>query len=100
MILGEMFRDRRVIPLDGRSRKDVPQWLRDGRGRWEDETLVVDTINFIDKSHYWWTTAWRASRPTLHLVERFTRVDAETIDYRFTWMIRRCLQDRGRPRFP
>ena len=45
---------------------------------------MVETTNFADKSHYWWAASWRASRPTLHLVERFTRIDAETIDYEFT----------------
>jgi len=83
-ILGEMFRDLRIIPLDGRPRGAVPQWLGDGRGHWEGETLVVETTMFADKLHQWWVTAWRASRPTLRLVERFTRVDATTIEYAFT----------------
>ena len=84
VILGEMFWDRRIIPLDGRPHGKIPQWLGDGRGRWEGETLVVETTNFADKAHYWWVEAWRASRPTLRLIERFTRVDEETIDYQFT----------------
>ena len=84
VILAEMFRDRRIIPLDGRSHGNVPQWLGDSRGRWEGDTLVVETTMFADKAHYWWASAWRASRPTLRLVERFTRVGAETIDYQFT----------------
>jgi len=83
-ILGEMFGDRRIIPLDDRPRATIPQWLGDGRGRWNEETLVVTTTSFADKAHYWWTTAWRASRQTLHLVERFTRLDEKTIEYRFT----------------
>ena len=84
-VLGEMFRDLRIIPLDDRPHASIPQWLGDSRGYWEGDTLVVDTTSFADKSHYWWGSgAWRASRPTLHLVERFTRVDAETIDYEFT----------------
>ena len=84
-ILGEMFRDLRIILLDGRPHGTIPQWLGDGRGRWEGDTLVVDTTSFAEKAHYWWGSgAWRASRHTLHLVERFTRVDAETIDYEFT----------------
>ena len=84
VILAEMFRDRRIIPLDGRSHGSVPQWLGDSRGRWEGDTLVVETTTFADKAHYWWVSAWRAPRPTLRLTERFTRVDAETIDYQFT----------------
>ena len=43
VILAEMFRDRRIIPLDGRSHGSVPQWLGDSRGRWEGDTLVVET---------------------------------------------------------
>jgi hypothetical protein len=84
VILAEMFRDRRIIPLDGRSHGGIPQWLGDSRGRWEGDTLVVETTGFADKAHYWWASAWRASRPTLRVTERFTRVDAETIDYQFT----------------
>jgi hypothetical protein len=88
VILAEMFRDRRIIPLDGldgrRPHGNVPQWLGNSRGHWEGGTLVVETTNFADKAHYWWVAAWRASRPTLRLIERFTRVDAETMDYQFT----------------
>ena len=83
-ILGEMFRDLRIIPLDGRPHTAIPQWLGDGRGRWEGDTLVVETRYFADKAHFWWVNAWRATRPTLLLVERFTRVDAETIEYEFS----------------
>ena len=82
-ILGEMFRDLRIIPLDGRSPTAIPQWLGDGRGHWDGDTLVVETGSFADRSHYWWATSWRASRPSLRLVERFTRVDAATLRYEF-----------------
>jgi hypothetical protein len=84
MIRGEMYHNVRVIPLDGRPRLNVPQWLGESRGRWEGDTLVVETTNFVDKSAYWWATSWRAARPTLRLVERLTRIDAETLDYEFT----------------
>jgi hypothetical protein len=84
VILAEMFHDVRVIPLDGRPRTGLPQWLGESRGRWEGDTLVVETMNFADKSEYWWATSWRAARPSLRMVERFRRVDAETIDYEFT----------------
>ena len=83
-ILGEMFRDLRIIPLDGRPHAAIPQWLGNGQGRWEGETLVVETRSFADKAHFWWVNAWRATRPTLRLVERFTRVDAQTLAYEFT----------------
>jgi hypothetical protein len=81
-----MFHDFRIIPTDGRPHvgNGIRQWLGDSRGKWEGNTLVVETTNFADKTHYRWSTPWRASRPTLRLVERFTRLDADTIDYRVT----------------
>jgi hypothetical protein len=65
----EMIHDTRVIPLDGRPHagSGIRGYHGDSRGRWEDDTLVVDTTNFSEKSNY------RGSRETLHLVERFTR---------------------------
>ncbi|MCZ6659519.1 MAG: hypothetical protein O7C67_19715 [Gammaproteobacteria bacterium] len=85
-IVQEMYHEYRIIPLDGRPHIDerVGQWLGDGRGRWEGDTLVVETTRFADKSHYYWAWPWRSARPTLRLVERFTRTDSRTIDYRFT----------------
>jgi len=83
-ILAEMFHDLRIIPLDGRPRTSTPQWLGESRGRWEGDVLVVETVDFADKSSYWWATSWRAARPSLKMVERFTRLDAETLDYEFT----------------
>ena len=50
------------------------------KGRWEGNTLVVETTNFLDRKDEWWADAWRAARGTTKLVERFTRVDATTID--------------------
>ena len=84
MIRSEMYHNVRIIPLDGRARTNVPQWLGEPRGRWDGDTLVVETTGFDDKSAYWWATGWRSSRPTLRLVERFTRIDRETLDYEFT----------------
>src|SRR5262245_60203912 len=84
VIVAEMFHDLRVIPLDGRPRTSLPQWLGESRGRWEGDALVVETDGFADKSAYWWATSWRAARPALKIVERFRRVDAETLDYEFT----------------
>ncbi len=99
VILAEMFRDRRIIPVDARSHGTVPQWLGDPRGRWEGDTLVVETTSFVDKAHYWWATAWRAARPTLRLTERFTRVDSPKRSITNSrWMMRRCLRGRGRRR--
>ena len=86
VILHEMFRELRIIPLDGRPHlgPGVRQWFGDPRGHWEGNTLVIDTTNFADKTSYVWAGNWRASRPTVHLVERFTRVNADTINYEFT----------------
>ena len=80
VISHEMIHEVRVIPLDGRPHlpDNVRQWLGDGRGRWEGETLVVDTTNFSGKSNF------RGSSTGLHLVERFTRTGPDSILYQFT----------------
>jgi hypothetical protein len=79
-ILVEMIHDVRIIPLDGRPHlpPSVRQWMGDSRGHWEGDTLVVDTTNFTDKTHF------RGADRNLHLIERFTRTGAETIVYQFT----------------
>jgi hypothetical protein len=80
-ILNEMVHDVRVVSLDGRARLDrrIRQWNGDSRGHWDQDTLVVETANYRD------TTTWRfpGSRD-LRAVERFTRINTDTIDYRFT----------------
>ena len=69
----------RIIPLDQPHLPSrIRQWPGDSRGRWEGDTLVVDTVNFNEKTHY------EGSTEALRVVERFTRVDAETIRYEFT----------------
>jgi hypothetical protein len=80
VILHEMIHDARIIPLDGRPHvpQNVQQWMGDGRGHWEGDTLVVETTNFSEKSNF------RGANANLHLIERFTRVDPETIRYEFT----------------
>ncbi len=80
MLTIEMIHDVRVVPMDGRPHlaAGVRQWMGDPRGHWEGDTLVVDSTNFTDKTHF------RGSDENLHLVERFTRVDADTILYQFT----------------
>jgi len=80
MILVEMIHDARIIPLDGRPAVDsrVQQWMGSSRGRWEGDTLVVETTNFTPK------TAFRGSTERMRLVERFTRTAEDTIEYRFT----------------
>ena len=71
----ERLHEARVIPLDGRPHlpAEVRQWLGDSRGRWEGNTLVVDVTNFGEN------TTFRKSSSTLHLIERYTRVDPETV---------------------
>jgi hypothetical protein len=80
VILIEMIHDARIIPLDGRPHlpSGVRQWLGDSRGRWEGNTLVVETTNFSDK------TAVRGASENMRLVERFSRISDETILYEFT----------------
>jgi hypothetical protein len=79
-ILSEMIHDVRMIPTDGRPHlpSNVRLWAGDARGRWEGNTLVVDTTNFSS------ATAWRGSSEKLHLVERFTRTDPDTLLYEVT----------------
>jgi hypothetical protein len=74
----------RIIPLDGRSHvpERISQWLGDSRGHWDGETLVVETTNFRDKRPYY--AAGMFTTHQMRLVERFTRVGADTIDYQFT----------------
>jgi hypothetical protein len=77
-IVSEMIHDARIVPMDGRAHGSVPRWMGDSRGSWDGATLVVDTTGFTA------ATAFRGSGPQLHLVERFTRVDASTLEYRVT----------------
>ena len=83
-ILHEQFRDRRVIPTDGRPHGNVRGWLGSSVGRWEGATLVVETKNFADKTHYAFARVWREPTETMHLVERYTRVAADTLEYEMT----------------
>jgi len=75
----EMIHDTRVIPIGARAHAGAPirGYHGDARGRWEGDTLVVDTTNFSEKSNY------RGSRETLHLVERFRR-DGDGLHYEVT----------------
>lgn len=80
MILTEMLHDVRIIPLDGRPHlpPNVRQWTGSYRGHWEGQTLVIDTTNLTDKF------AFQGSSENMHLTERFTRVDEDTLLYQFT----------------
>jgi hypothetical protein len=89
VVMNEMVNDVRVIPLDGRDPipSHIQQWRGDSRGRWEGETLVVETRNFRDIG-----TAHPAPNmerlealgPNMHLIERFTRPDDGILRYEFT----------------
>jgi len=79
LIFTEVVHDARIIRIGGQHLPTSARlWLGDSIARWEGDTLVVDTTNFSEKTHF------RGSGPRLHVVERFTRVDASTIRYRFT----------------
>jgi hypothetical protein len=76
----ENMHDTRVIPLDRRPHlgANIKQWTGDARGWWEGKTLVVETTNFNSRRRF------HGATENLKLVERFTRVDNDTIDYRLT----------------
>jgi hypothetical protein len=78
VVLQEMAHDARIVPLD--SRPELPgtvrQWLGDSRGRWEGDTLVVETTNYRD--------GFMGSTPDVRVTERFTRASPEFIN----WVIR------------
>lgn len=101
VFLMEAFHDARIIPIDGKPHLpgSVRQWNGDSRGRWEGDTLVVETTNFSPKSEY------QGAAAGLHLTERFTRVAPDTLMYRVTladpttwetpWTAELPLHDRG-----
>jgi hypothetical protein len=80
MILVEMLHDARIIPLDGRQPlpSNVRQWTGSSRGRWDGQTLVIETTNLTDKF------AFMGASESMRLTERFTRLDDETLRYQFT----------------
>ena len=91
MVLGSDA-EYRIIPVDGRPglSPKIRQWVGDRRGHWEGNTLVVETTNINDQqnggrfvpSHK--TSLYPGSGETLRVIERFTRVDADTLEYRYT----------------
>ena len=82
LLLFEMVHEFRIIPLDGRPHLPghMRQWLGDSRGHWEGDTLVVETANFTPAQ--WFRGL---SQGGMRLVERFTRVDEETVRYEVTF---------------
>jgi hypothetical protein len=80
VIFYERYHEYRIIPLDGRPHvgQGIRQWIGDSRGRWEGNTLVIDVTNFGDKARF------RGAGSTLHVVERLTRVDRDTVNVNVT----------------
>ena len=78
VIVTEMVHNARIIPTDGRPHTTLRQWSGDSRGHWEGDTLVVETINFRRE------TSLQGSTADTRVVERFTRMDANTLKYEFT----------------
>jgi hypothetical protein len=90
VIRHEIMHGIRIVPVDGSAHP--PSTIRllggDSRGRWDGNTLVVDTTNFTDRTNFRGPPATTRqdifSSRDLHVVERFTRVDSDTMLYRFT----------------
>ena len=80
VIMTEMVHDARIVPLDGRAHlpASTRPWMGDSRGRWDGDTLVVETTNFSEKNLY------RGATPALKLVERFSRTAGDQLVYEFT----------------
>ena len=105
VILSEAMHILRVVPLDRRGHLDsrIHQWEGDSRGWWEDETLVVDTTNFKEEKLF------RGSTAQLRMVERFTRLDDDTLRYQLTvsdpvafetpWTVENALRSSQAPLF-
>ena len=105
VILNEMVHDARIVPLDGSPHlaDNLRQWRGDSRGRWEGNTLVVETRNFTDK------TTFRGSGEQMELVERFTRLDVGSLLYEYTindlasftapWSVRVVMERSDSPMF-
>lgn len=86
VIHAEMIHDARIIHTDGRPHlpKGVRQWTGDSIGRWEGPTLVVDTTNFVNGSGFYGEAGGNfAFDENLHVVERFSLFDADTLLYQF-----------------
>jgi len=86
VMLHEMIHEARIVPLD--TRPPMPAHVRSylgvSRGRWDGDTLVVETTNFVDNIDEASFNCCGGAKGHLSIVERFTLVDADTIDYRYT----------------
>ena len=83
VLFAEWNHEARIVPLDGRPHvaADIKLWNGDSRGRWEGNTLVIDVTNFNGKAWFDWLTF---HSDALHVIERFTITDRNTIDYEAT----------------
>jgi hypothetical protein len=77
VLVNEMVHNARIIPLDGRPVAGIKQWTGESRGRWDGDTLVIETRNFYQ------TTSLRGSSPNMHLTERFRKIDGGLL-YEYT----------------
>ena len=105
VIFNEMVHNARIVPLDARPHLplDIRQWVGDSRGRWEGESLVIETTNFTDQTNF------RGSGRNMRLIERFTRVDVDTLRYEYTiddpesferpWSVSVLMKKAGQPMF-
>jgi hypothetical protein len=78
VLLNEMVHNARIIPLDGKPRSNLPQWIGEPVAHWEGDTLVIES------RHFHKNTSLRGSGPNMRLTERFKRVDADNLLYTFT----------------
>ena len=78
-IVHEMIHETRVVPLDGSAFTNMRSYMGESRGRWEGDTLVIETRNFNGKATF------RGSGANLRLTERYTRVGPDLIDFRLTF---------------
>jgi len=79
-LVTEMVHTARIVPLDGRPQLNArfKQWSGEARGRWEGDTLVIETTNFNEERR------WRGATGNMKLIERLTRLDADTLEYKYT----------------
>ena len=91
----EMIHNARIVPLDGRPHisSSMRQWMGDSRGRWEGDTLVVDTTNYVARTDsgparfpgfMWRRNVSDKGSDRVHVIERFMRLDKDTLRYEFT----------------
>jgi hypothetical protein len=80
VLVTEMVHTARIVPLDGRPQLSnrLRHWSGEARGRWEGDTLVIETSNFNERR------GWRGATGNMKLIERLTRLDAETLEYKYT----------------